>query len=134
MKDGSIIYIDSKGKVRKLSGHRSRISKIKINGWKIYSTSYDGTLNLWKGNDDKIEPIELFSAPGWIMNFTFDNSKCNIWAGDNRGNLTEAFFDVKMMFLKLKDNLSRNLTQEEWNFYIGKNIPYEKFIRKEGSQ
>lgn len=134
MKDGSIIYIDNKGKVRKLSGHRSRISKIKINGWRIYSTSYDGTLNLWMGKEDRIEPMELFSAPGWIMNFTFDNSKCNIWAGDNRGNLTEAFFDVKMMFLKLKDNLNRNMTHEEWNFYIGKNIPYEKFVRKEGGQ
>jgi hypothetical protein len=84
------------------------------------------------GNDEKIEPITLFTTNSWITTFTFDSSKFNIWAGDQRGNLTEAFFDVNMMFMRLKDKLTRNLTPEEWKFYIGKNIPYEKYIRKEG--
>jgi hypothetical protein len=35
------------------------------------------------------------------------------------------------MVLKLKSLLKRNLTREEWNFYIGQNIPYETFIGKE---
>jgi hypothetical protein len=28
----------------------------------------------------------------------------------------------------LKKKLKRNLTAEEWNYYIGKNVPYEVFI------
>lgn len=132
LEDGTIMYVDHKGNTKKLLGHRSRITKIKINGWRIYSASYDGKLNLWMGNDEKIEPITLFTTNSWITTFTFDSSKFNIWAGDQRGNLTEAFFDVNMMFMRLKDKLTRNLTPEEWKFYIGKNIPYEKYIRKEG--
>lgn len=134
LEDGTIMYVDQKGNTKKLSGHRSRITKIKINGWRIYSSSYDGQLNLWMGNDERIEPITLFTTNNWITTFTFDGSKYNIWAGDQRGIFTEAFFDVNMMFMRLKDKLTRNLTPEEWKFYIGKNIPYEKYIRKEGAK
>ncbi len=36
-----------------------------------------------------------------------------------------------MMRKMLKDKVKRNLTQEEWDYYIGRNIPYEPFIGKE---
>jgi hypothetical protein len=79
----------------------------------------------------KIEPIELFSIGSWILNFTFDSSKHNIWTANQNGTLTEVFISVPLMVLKLKSLLKRNLTREEWNFYIGQNIPYETFIGKE---
>jgi hypothetical protein len=31
------------------------------------------------------------------------------------------------MVEKVKKKLKRNLTTEEWNYFIGKNIPYETF-------
>ena len=35
------------------------------------------------------------------------------------------------MVTKLKSKLKRNLTADEWDYYVGNNIPYEKLIVKE---
>ena len=134
MMDGSLYFVDAKGKTTKLMGHRSRVTKIKINGDQLYSSSYDGIVQLYMVNKTKIEPIELFSTNSWILNFTFDKPKYNIWTADQNGRLTEAFISVPLMVVKLKSMLKRNLTKEEWNYYIGQNIPYEPFIGKEARQ
>lgn len=130
MQDGTIYLNTAKMKGIKLVGHRSRVTKIKINGWRIYSSSYDGNLILWMGDQEKIEPITLFTINSWILDFTFDNKKNNIWAGDQRGNLTQAYISVPIMVGKLKGKLKRNFTRDEWDYYIGNNVPYENIIDK----
>ena len=110
---------------------RSRVTKLKIDGTRLYSSSYDGMLNLWLINADKIEPMTLFTTKGWIINFTFDPKLTSIWTGDQKGNLTQALISVTMMQQRLKDKLKRNLRQDEWNYYIDRNAPYEHFIGKE---
>jgi len=126
MNDGTIYLIKQQEQVTKLTGHRSRISKIKINGQRLYTASYDGTMNLWLTNMAKIEPMGLFTTQGWIINFTFDNKRIFIWTGDQNGNLTRALISVPTMIERLKNKLKRNFTREEWDYYVGNNIPYEK--------
>jgi len=130
-KDGTIYVIDKTGKIKKLTGHRSQISFIKINGSLLYTSSYDRTIKLWMHNMVKVEPIELVSSKSWITFFTFDQKKNNIWTANQDGSLTEEFISVPMMVNKLKSQLKRNFTREEWNYYIGANVPYEKYIEKE---
>ena len=127
MSNGTIYFINAQGKTNKLVGHLSRISKLKINGHRLSSSSYDGVFNMWMTNMSKIEP----NTKGWILNFTFDLQKNNIWAGDQNGNIIRALISLPMMQQQLKAKIKRNLTREEWNYYIGKNIPYETFIGKE---
>ena len=129
--DGTLYIIDKQGKVRQLIGHKSRISKIKIDGMLVYSSSYDGTLNLWKTNDTKIEPIQLFAEDTWIMNFTFDNSKNYVWTGNQNGRITSALISVPMMVERVKGKLKRDLTADEWAYYIGGVIPYESFTGRQ---
>ena len=126
MSDGTIYVINGKGQELRLVGHQSRISKLKADGNKLYSSSYDGTLNLWMLNNPKIEPMTLFTTKGWIINFTFDMKKTSIWSGDQNGNLTNALISVPVMTERLKHKIKRNFTREEWNYYIGSNVPYEK--------
>ena len=35
-------------------------------------------------------------------------------------------FNDDVMKQRLKAKLKRNLTRDEWNYFIGKNVPYEK--------
>ncbi len=127
-KEGIIYLIKPSGMIQKLVAHRSRISKLKLNGRRLYSSSYDGTVNLWITDNDKIDAMQLFSTEEWILSFNFDSSKNTIWTGDIKGNLTAATISVPMMIEKLKSKLKRNFTQEEWNFFIGENVPYEDFM------
>jgi WD40 repeat protein len=131
MTDGTIYLVTSDGTVHKLIGHRSRISKMKINGHRLYSSSYDGTLCLWLTNSKKIEPMTLFNNDNWIMDFTFDNSKDYVWTANQNGTLTEALISVPKMVQKIKDGLKRDFTRKEWDYYIGENIPFESFTGKE---
>ena len=130
MRDGTIYLMQSNGKSVKLVGHRSQVTKIKINGNRIYSSGYDGNLMLWAADQEKIEPITLFTTQSWIMDFNFDNKKEYIWAVDQKGNITEAFISVPKMVDKLRNKLKRNLTQDEWDYYVGRNIPYERFLNR----
>ena len=126
MSDGTIYLVNPKGESSQLVGHRSRISELKADGYRLYSASYDGSLNLWVTNNAKIEPMTLFTTRGWIINFTFDPKKDEVWSGDQYGNLTEALISVPQMQKRLAGKLKRDLTREEWDFYVGKNIPYER--------
>ena len=129
--DGTLWLEYKDGHMQKLLGHRSRISKIKIVGWQVYTASYDGTLRLWLADHLKIEPMTIIKTRRWIMNFTFDDEKNDIWVCDQGGYLTKAFIAVPLMGQRLKSMLTRNLTRNEWNYYMGKRIPYEEFIGKE---
>lgn len=131
MGDGTIYFINAQGKAVKLSGQRSRISKIKFDGERLYTASYDGTLCLWLINMEKMEPNTLFTTPGWIVNFTYDPKKISIWAGDQKGNITEACISVPVLVNRLKNNIKRDFTREEWNYYVGRRIPYETIKGKE---
>ena len=137
MSDGTIYLKDKQGNIRKLVGHRSRISKMKINGNRLYSSSYDGQVNLWITNSEKAEPMNLFTTNSWIMNFIFTPAKDRIVTGDMNGNLSNPLISVPKMVDLVKLKLKRDMTPEEWNYFVGGKVPYESFLhpqRKEDSQ
>ena len=128
LSDGTIyLYDEATRKTTKLLGHLSRISKLKLNNRQLFSASYDGTVKLWNLSGDKIEPMTLLSAGSWIMNFSFDSSKHYAWIGDQNGNVTQALLSVPMMVDAVSKQLTRDFTTDEWNYYIGRNVPYETF-------
>ena len=131
MNDGTIWLVDKEGNTQKLFGHRSRISKMKLNGRRLFSSSYDGKVNLWISNNEKIEPMTLLQTNNWITCFAFDTSKNTFWMGDIKGNLTAVNISVPTMVEKVQQKMKRNLTTEEWNYFIGQSIPYEKYISEE---
>ena len=128
MSDGTIWLKDKNGRMQKLVGHRSRISKMKMNSRRLFSASYDGSVNLWISDSEKVEPMPLLQTNNWIMNFQLDSTKETVWMCDAKGNLTAVNISINKMVDTMKKKLKRNLTTEEWNYYIGPNVPYEKFV------
>lgn len=134
MSDGTIWLIDKNGKTQKLVGHRSRISKMRMNGHQLLTSSYDGNLNLWMTDREKVEPMTLVEANNWIMHFCYDTTKNALFIGDVKGNLTGVNISVPSMVDIIKKKLKRNLTTEEWNYYIGQDVPYERFVSTQGKE
>jgi WD40 repeat protein len=134
MKDGTIYLYDKNKNVRKLVGHRSRVSRLRIYQNRIFSSSYDGTINLWIATSEKIEPITLYTSNNWILYFNYDRSKNYLWLGDQKGSLSQVLISVPMMVERIKHKLKRNFTQDEWNYFIGEKIPYESFISTKGKE
>ena len=128
MSDGTIYVVnEDTGQATKLPGHLSRISRLKFVGTRLLSSSYDHTLKLWHLSSGKIEPMTLVTGSSWLMDFTLDESKNYAWIGDQQGNLTEALMSVTSMADMVKGRLHRDFTAEEWDYYIGRNIPFESF-------
>ena len=130
MVDGTIWLKDKNGRMQKLVGHQSRISKMKMNGRRLYSSSYDGSVNLWISDNDKIEPMPLLQTSNWIMHFQLDSTKETFWMCDAKGNIAAVNISINKMVEAMKKKMKRNLTAEEWNYFIGQNVPYEKFINE----
>lgn len=128
--DGTIYYFDAKGKMQRLVGHRSRVSRLNFYKDQLFSTSYDGTVRFWNITSEKIEPTTVLQSDQWIISSSFDENNIYSWTGDLNGNLTQTLIQPELMAENVRKSLKRNFSQEEWAYYIGNNIPFESFISK----
>ena len=78
--------------------------------------------------------MTLIETNNWIMHFNFDSTKNSFWMGDIKGNLTAVNISIPLMVDAIKKKLKRNMTQEEWNYFIGQNVPYETFVDTKGKE
>lgn len=101
-----------------------------IDGTSLYSSSYDGTLNLWMLTGLKVEPIELISSIGWIHDFTIGEKKDYLWASTAYGSVVEHLISVNAMANRVRRHLKRDFTTDEWDYYIGSNIPFRSFMKE----
>ena len=126
MADGTIWLTDKVNRTYKLVGHLSQVTKLEFDGQRLYSSSYDGKLLFWLITDTQIKPITLFQSGSWLTDFTFSTDRNNIWTGDYNGTITEYLISITQIAQRLCDNVKRNFTQEEWDYHVGKGIPYRK--------
>jgi hypothetical protein len=126
MADGTIWLIDAKGKTYKLVGHLSQVTKLEFDAYRLYSSGYDGKLLLWMTSDPQIKPITLFQSATWLSDFTFNKDMSSIWTGEYNGTVTEYLISLPKIAQRLRQNVKRNFTQEEWDYYVGKSIPYRE--------
>jgi hypothetical protein len=131
MADGTIWLINGKGKTYKLVEHLSQVTKLIFDGYRLYSSSYDGKLLFWMTSDSQINPITLFQSNSWLNDFTFTNERDYIWTGEHNGTVTEYLISLPKITQRLRQNVKRNFTQEEWDYYVGKGIPYRRMRNEE---
>jgi len=115
--------------LRKLRGHRSMVSQVEFVKGYLVTASYDRTLKLWDLNSSKLEPITLNTFGSWLRCFSAGTDNY-VWTGDASGTLTRINVSPTEMARKIQKNLKRELTPQEWNFYVGKGTPYETFRDK----
>lgn len=125
--DGMVYILRDGGKMQKMETHRSRISQLRFTGNRLYSSSFDGSV---KFCDFGIRPLEFsnaYSGNYWIYCMSTDISNDEIWTGNQHGSVTRTLVSTDAMAKKIKANLKREFTLEEWDKYIGSFLPYTKF-------
>ena len=127
MADGTIWLTDGSGKTHKLVEHLSRVTKLMFNGKRLYSSSYDGKLLFWPiESNSQINAVTLYQSANWLNDFTFSNNEDYILVGEHNGSVTQCLISLQKIAERLRQNVKRNFTQAEWNYYVGKGIPYRK--------
>ena len=113
--------------------HTSGVTSIAFapDGSRIATACYDWKIRIWNAKEDlsKQQPVLLSDFDYWIMDiqFTRDGNKL-LAAGADK---TVRIWDINSanLFAEVSKKVKRELTEEEWDQYIGKDIPYEKLSR-----
>lgn len=132
--DGSILLWDIVGSEmsQSLTGHQAMVSDLRFNANDSFllSTSYDGTSMLWNMKSVNNHQVVFADHGGWVMQGCFDREGRDLVTVDAIGSLR--FFSLKMEFYStdLCSKLKRNMTEKEWNNFVGSDIPYQKTCDK----
>ena len=120
-------------KMDDLEGHKSRIYDIGFNPDDniMATSSLDGTVRLWDCKNLNNQPIELTDHESWVLSIAFSpDGRHLVTSSNQKERLLVWPVKPELMASNIKSNLSRNLTREEWETYVAKDIPYEKTINE----
>jgi WD40 repeat protein len=110
-----------------LRGHKGRITGISFSsdGNLMATSSYDNSVRLWHLDDLKTLPIVFDDHGNWVTSVAFTKGNKYIISGDKDGNLRQLPTGVNTLIDSYCSYLTRELTQSEWNNYVGTDITYK---------
>lgn len=113
--------------------HTSGITKIAISPdrTRLATASFDSKIKLWNLSEDlsKQQPVVLSDFNSWVLDLQFTNDGKNLLAAGADKSVRVWDVNSASLYDKVLQKMTRDLTEEEWDKYIGKDIPYEKLSR-----
>ena len=129
VKNGDIYVVNEVGNVvKKLVGHQSQVSQLGFKGQHLFSSSYDRMVCLWDMKADRQEPVSLKSLSSWVYGFCLSGDN-TIWVGDASGSVSRIMVSPDEMAELIQKNLRRDFTEDEWNYYVGSNVPRIRMMK-----
>ncbi len=119
-----------------LSGrHTSPVNDITFSpdGRLLASCSYDWTVHLWNYGsivNRQIQPIVLDDFDTWVFGITFSPDGKRLVASGADRTIRSWQVDPDELYEKVLEKADRDMTIDEWNRFIGKDIPYEKSVKQ----
>lgn len=128
-----ILIEDSNVPPRILSGHRAHIEHIVFNnaGTFVATCSRDQTVRLWNWMDLAKQPIVMNDHRDWVWSATFtpDDSQLLVGIHSNTEKANETIHAwptrINAMTGLLCQYVRRNMTAEEWEIFVAKDLQYE---------
>jgi hypothetical protein len=127
---GNAILFDLVDKVvvEELFGHGARISDIDFSsdGSRIITASWDGTVQMWNMNNLDDLPYYFTENGGsyvWDVDFSPDDNY--IVLSTREGLIKKWPVKNEILASQICQYLTRNMTQEEWDRYVGEDVEYE---------
>lgn len=125
--------INLRKKVSEIKAHNARINDIRFNPKlnQMATAGDDKVLRIFNIKDpyDLTEPpVTLTDNEGIIFVIEFSPDSRAIIAGSSAGgqNLVSRATHVDYLVPEICNYVARNMSQDEWNTYVGKDIPYER--------
>lgn len=119
---------NSENKYTDLIGHTSGINDICFNSDNktLASCSFDGTIRIWNYQKSKENPIVLSGHDAWVYGISFSTDGFGLASCSADKSVQLWIINSSKLAEKICKNVTRQLTIEEWNKYIGHDIKYEK--------
>jgi hypothetical protein len=112
---------------KELSGHKAGISDLQFSpdGLLLASAGLDRKLQMWVVDQEAELPVVMDNNNGniWDISFTADSNY--LIASCNAGEIRVWPTDPKMLAEQVCPKLTRNMTPDEWEKYVGYGVMYE---------
>ena len=128
-REGKIILLSAyTGKeIKNYNAHASRILDLRYSPDNRFlaSSGLDGVIRIWNIAAMNDLPIEIREHESWVKSITFSPDGRNLLSTSNDGNYIY-IWPVKAdeMAKEVCSFLTRQLTQREWDIFIGRDVPY----------
>lgn len=122
----AIFSADSLLVVKELNAHNSRINDLEFsyNDRFLASVGFDGTARIYFTENFDKTPIVIRDYSSWGMALAFNMKDDELFTSYVDSNIKRWSIDPDQMAEKLFPNIQRNMTNKEWQTYVGKDIPY----------
>jgi WD40 repeat protein len=118
--------VPSGKRIATLRGHTSEVKGLAFNsdGSLLASSGGDRTIRLWDMGNFSADPIVLDGHNNRVISLFFDSGTGRLFSGSADKTVRTWVTDPETLFKVACDRLSRNLSPEEWERYIGDTIDY----------
>ncbi len=123
----SIMAVSSGNRLATLSGHSARVVDIEFcpADKLIASTSFDGSIRIWNAQNLNSSPVVLREHGSWVRTVAFSSNGDKMVTGSRQEARLRAWtMNSGELASMICERLTRNMTQAEWNQFIGEDIPY----------
>lgn len=112
---------------KELGGHKAGISDLEFSpdGLLLASAGLDRKLQMWVVDHVEDLPIVMDNNNGFVWKLSFSKGSDYLIASFNDGEVRVWPTDPKMLADQVCPKLSRNMTPEEWEIYVGNGVGYE---------
>ncbi len=126
---GDVILWNIPGKklIRIISGHQSTVTDVHFSpdGNKLLTTSRDRTARIWFLSESRKLPIILSDHEDWVLTGSFDPTGKRVITGSGDDYIRHWPVANEELASRICSYLSRDLTKEEWNEFVGRDFNYE---------
>lgn len=127
---GKVVVLNQNGQVIKtVNAHTSRILDLEFSpdNRLLASSGLDGVIRIWNVTDWNDLPIEIRENQSWVEAITFSPDGKSLLSSSNDGNLIYIWpIKTDHLIEEICQYLTRQLTEEEWEFYLGKDVKFRE--------
>lgn len=122
--------VSKRVKISEIKAHAAQVNDIRFNTTlkQMATVSSDKTIKIFNTDDLTELPITFNDTESFVLVIQFSPDGQLIVTGAYEGekNLVSRPTHVDCLVKDICNNLTRNMSQDEWNTYVGKDIPLEK--------
>jgi len=115
--------------ITSLRGHTARVNDLCFSSQDEFlaSAGMDGKVQVWSTSDWTIQPLIVEDTENFVFSVAFDIQGDYLIAGSmGEKSLMIRPTHTYEFVPQFCSNLNRNMTEEEWNIYVGEDINYEQ--------
>ena len=130
-KNGNVWILDpvTGKRITMIKAHSARVLDIQFSpdNTQLATSSFDGTIKIWNTRNLNETPVVITAHESWVFAIAFSNDGKTLVSSSEKGNL---IYYWPTHAIDMADDMckfvSRNMTKQEWNIYVGFDIDYQK--------